>query len=125
MQFFSTACLLASIVSAAPVENTTNSQPESTHSIPQISAARVQFLRSDHTKVETSGPVGGCFGIQGNGHTKLNQILELTPGAAIFYYSDFNCVRNTRLNENNPQSYVGETPVYDKDVRSIRIIQKK
>jgi hypothetical protein len=117
MNFLSIAYFIATISAAPTPESNTASKSQA------VTQGRLQFLRADHTKVETSGPINGCFGIQGEGSSRLQHVLELSEGAAVFYYSDFNCARPTRLNE-YPQNEVGATPynVSNAGVKSIRIV---
>jgi hypothetical protein len=83
----------------------------------------VVFQVGDH-KSETGGNVG-CFGIDGSGTNKIKEIIKITPGFAVFFYTAENCVRSTRINPDRPpQANVGwvDYTVQISDIKSLRIV---
>lgn len=87
-------------------------------------APRVILQTGDH-KSETGGNIG-CFGVDGTGYNKIKEVVKITPGFGIFFYTETNCVRATRINDGKPpQTYAGRVAgeVSWADVKSIRLVK--
>ncbi|KAJ2996465.1 hypothetical protein HDV02_006437, partial [Globomyces sp. JEL0801] len=85
----------------------------------------IQLRNTYGNTVETGGNIG-CFGVNGISPTRLKEILKITPGVGVFFYTAENCVRATRINDGQPpQTFAGPvaSQVSDTDVRSLRLVK--
>jgi hypothetical protein len=84
----------------------------------------VVLQAGDH-KSQTGGNIG-CFGVDGTGYNKIKEVIDITPGFGIFFYTETNCVRATRLNDGNPpQTSAGKVTdeVALAEVKSVRLVE--
>ncbi|KAJ3119365.1 hypothetical protein HK098_005576 [Nowakowskiella sp. JEL0407] len=83
------------------------------------------YWEANSIQVQT-GSSAGCFGVDAGGNYRIQDIVSISEGFGVFFYTAEGCVRDTRIEDGKPPvSYAGPVSeaVNDSPVKSLRLVQ--
>ncbi|KAJ3120860.1 hypothetical protein HK098_004197 [Nowakowskiella sp. JEL0407] len=75
-------------------------------------------------QVQTGGSAG-CFGVDAGGNYRIKDIVSISEGFGVFFYTAEGCVRDTRLDDGKPpvtEAGPASQVVKDSPVKSLRLV---